>query len=134
MNPEILLSEFEWYLRDYFFRINNKDNNAVKKRFSIKEISEYLHKNYLRYKSWELDQINEFLDKALAVMNEKKAIMKKTGDSHIELYSNFDRKQCGHCFYINYLSINEEIKCQRCKSIELKDFPIQKYKVSSQAK
>ena len=36
----------------------------------------------------------------------------------IKIHSKLTRKQCTKCFYINYLSLNEAIRCRRCNSAQ----------------
>lgn len=127
MNSNILLSEFEWYIRDYFFRINNKNVEEFKEIFEINEIGSCLHKNYLRYRTWRLDEVYNMVNKIIPHLQDKNVLTTIADNAKVKLHSKLDRKQCSKCFYINYLSINEMVQCHRCMSKDLKEFnPIKK--------
>ena len=119
MYSEITLNEFEWYLRDLFFR-NSKDNKQLEIDYLEKErIAENL-KNYLRYRDLDILEIHNLLDIVLERMVKDNII--KTDEKKVKIRSNIERKQCTKCFYINYLWENEIIKCKRCDTSDLREF------------
>lgn len=121
MYSELTLKEFEWYLRDLFFRSSksNREISILKKE----NVAENL-KKYLRYKNLEILEIYNLLDIVLDKMHNDNII--KINEKNIEFRSKIERKQCDKCFYINYLFENEIIKCKRCNSPDLKEFPKKK--------
>jgi len=127
MYSEIKVKEFEWYLRDLFFRINKNNNNNDKeliKDFRKEEIAKFLIKNYLRYRDFEFDEISNLLNIVLEDMQKNNILI--IDNELIKIHSKFNRKQCTKCFYINYLSLNEGICCRRCHSNNLQEFPRKK--------
>jgi hypothetical protein len=123
MNSEIALKEFEWYLRDFFFRTgkNNKEKAII--TMKIEKVAENL-KNYLRYKDTDILEINNLLDTVLKKMHKDNII--KMNEKDIEFKAKAERKQCSICFYINYLYESEIKNCKRCKSNDLQEFPKRK--------
>ena len=121
MYSEIKLKEFEWYLRDFFFRtINTNKNKNLLVSFKRDEILSSLRK-YLRYKNSEIEEISNLLENVLIKMQKDNVLT--TNNKDIKIDSQLTRKQCSKCFYINYLSINEPIQCTRCNSLDMHDFP-----------
>ena len=120
MYSEIKLKEFEWYLRDFFFRtINTNKNKNLLVSFKRDEILSSLRK-YLRYKNSEIEEISNLLENVLIKMQKDNVLT--TNNKDIKIDSQLTRKQCSKCFYINYLSKNEPIHCNRCNSPELREF------------
>ncbi len=126
VSSEIVLKEFEWYLRDLFFRSNVNNSQKVIDCFNRENIINTLLKNYLRYRNYDYDKISDLLNTVLANLHSKNVIKFEKDVNNIKLYSVFDRKQCKKCYYINYLSINEKIQCSRCNSVEIQEFPSRK--------
>jgi hypothetical protein len=126
MYSKIKIKEFEWYLRDLFFRTNNNNNNDKDfiNDFRKDEIARVLIKNYLRYRNSELDEISNLLNIVLENMQKNNILI--VDNEKIKIHSKFNRKQCTKCFYINYLSLIEAICCSRCKSENLQEFPKKK--------
>lgn len=123
MYSEITLKEFEWYLRDLFFR-NSKDTKNLEVDYLEKEkIAENL-KNYLRYRDLDILEIHNLLDIVLERMVKDNII--KIDEKKVKIRLKIDRKQCTKCFYINYLWESEIIKCKRCDSSDLREFPPKK--------
>jgi hypothetical protein len=121
MYSEIKLKEFEWYLRDFFFRsTNNNKNTDLVVNFKRDEIPSSLRK-YLRYKSSDIEEISNLLEIVLIKLQKDKVLT--TDIKSVKIDSKLIRKQCSKCFYINYLSTNEPIQCSRCKSPDLHEFP-----------
>ncbi len=126
MNTEFLSFEFEWYLRDYFFRINNSNNKDFKNIFDNNEICLFMKQNYLKYKNWNLGEITELFNIVISDLHDRNVLIVNTDTGAVKLESRFVRKQCAKCYYINYLSSSELPNCHRCKSNNLKDFPPRK--------
>ena len=125
MNSEVIVREFEWYLRDYFFKINkDKNEQELTKEFKKEEILNALLKIYLRYRNSDPNQIRELLNTVSSSMHKNDILF--TNSENINIYSNLDRKQCVQCYYINYLFKNEPIKCSKCNSKILREFPAPK--------
>ena len=59
MNTEILSFEFEWYLRDYFFRINNGNGEEFNQMFDSDEVCRFMKENCLKYRNWNMKEITE---------------------------------------------------------------------------
>ena len=126
MNTEILSFEFEWYVRDYFFRINNRNHNDIKSIFDTNEICRFMKENYLKYKNWNIEEITKLYNIVISDLHDRNVLIVKKDTDTIILKSRFVRKQCVNCYYINYLSSPESRNCHRCKSDNLKDFPSKK--------
>ncbi len=125
MYSQIILKEFEWHLRDLFFKSNKNNNQDFIKYFRKDEVVNYIINNYPRYRNSEAGEILNILNMVLE--NMQKINVKMMVDSEtIKISLNFSRKQCTKCFYINYLSINESIQCSRCNSDKLQEFPKRK--------
>jgi hypothetical protein len=119
---EIEIKEFEWYLRDYFFRQYNQGNQEFNKEILIQGI-----RFYLRYRNFELRKIAALIDSAVESLSSRSVVVIKEVDVNpIRLTSGLSRLQCSKCFYISYLSSNEPMKCLRCSAMELNDFPKKK--------
>jgi predicted Zn-ribbon and HTH transcriptional regulator len=124
MYSDIKLKEFEWYLRDLFFRTtSNNKNMDILVNFKRDEISSSLRK-YLRYKNTDIEEISNLLEIVLNKLQKDNVLT--IDNKNIKIDSKLKRKQCSNCFYINYLSINEPIQCSRCNSQDLHDFPKRK--------
>ncbi len=126
MNIEILSFEFEWYLRDYFFRINNRDDEDFKSMFDNNDICRFMKENYLKYKNWNIEEITKLFNIVISDLHDRNVLIVKKDPDTVILKSRFVRKQCVNCYYINYLSSPESRNCHRCKSDNLKDFPSKK--------
>ena len=126
MNIEILSFEFEWYLRDYFFRINNRDDEDFKSMFDYNDICRFMKENYLKYKNWNIEEITKLFNIVISDLHDRNVLILKKDPDTVILKSRFVRKQCVNCYYINYLSSPESRNCHRCKSDNLKDFPSKK--------
>ena len=126
MNTEILSFEFEWYLRDYFFRINNRNDQHFKSIFDNNEICRFMKENYLKYKNWSIEEITKLFNIVISDLLDRNVLIVKKDTNLVVLKSRFTRKQCANCYYINYFSSSEPPNCHRCKSDNLKDFPSKK--------
>lgn len=126
MNTEILSFEFEWYLRDYFFRINNRNDKDFKSIFDNNEICRFMKENYLKYKNWNMEEITKLFNTVISDLHDRNVLVIKEDAGAVILISKFGRKQCANCYYINYLSSSESLNCHRCKSDNLNDFPPKK--------
>ena len=126
VSSEIALKEFEWYLRDLFFRSNFNSSQTVIDRLDREDIINTLLKSYLRYRNYEYDKMSDLLNTVLASLDSKNVIKFEKDAGSVIFLSKFDRKQCKKCYYINYLSINESIQCSRCNSLEIQEFPPRK--------
>ncbi len=125
MNSEVKIKEFEWYLRDYFFKVNkDKNDKALTKEFKKDEIPNFLIKTYLRYRNSDLNEIRDLLNIVTSNMHKNNILIEN--NKTITIYSNPDRKQCVQCYYINYLFKNEPIQCNKCNSKDLREFPPKK--------
>ncbi len=125
MNSEVKVKEFEWYLRDYFFKINkDKNDQELTKEFKKEEIPNSLIKIYLRYRNSDPNEIRDLLNTVIENMHKNNILF--TDNKNINIYSNLDRKQCVQCYYINYLFKNEPIECSKCNSKILREFPPKK--------
>jgi hypothetical protein len=119
---DVEIKEFEWYLRDHFFRqFNNQSRQKIQKDTLGKEMMNL----YLRYRNSNLEKLNELVNIVSENLLSRQVIIKKTNDS-LELTSKLSRLQCSKCFYISYISNNEPKNCLRCSSTELHDFPKRK--------
>ena len=126
MNTKSLSFEFEWYLRDYFFRINNKNDEDFKSIFDNKEICHFMQENYLKYKNTSMKEITKLFNTVISNLHDRNVLIFKKDTGAVILESKFLRKQCANCYYINYLSSSESPICSRCESDNLKDFPSKK--------
>ena len=125
------IKEFEWYLRDHFFRQSNQGLT----QFERESLAKNMITQYLRYKSYTPEKINELMNPVLKKLILSQLIIGKD-NINIDNYKSFEltsppsRLQCSTCFYISYLSTNEPKNCLRCSSYKLHDFPktIQKKK------
>jgi hypothetical protein len=119
---EVEIKEFEWYLRDYFFRQYNQGNQEFNKETLVQGI-----RFYLRYRNSELRKISALIDSAVESLSSRSVVVIKQVDGNpIRLTSGLSRLQCSKCFYISYLSSNEPMKCLRCSATGLHDFPKKK--------
>jgi predicted Zn-ribbon and HTH transcriptional regulator len=126
VSSDIVLKEFEWYLRDLFFRSNFNNRQKAIDCINREEIINTLLKNYLRYRNYDYDKISNLLNTVLANLHAENVIKFEKDANNVKLYSAFDRKQCRKCYYINYLSVNEKNQCSRCNSGEVQEFPSRK--------
>ncbi|MFZ0327788.1 MAG: hypothetical protein WBP64_20950 [Nitrososphaeraceae archaeon] len=113
------VKEFEWYLRDHFFR----QSNLNKQRFFSKQLSMDMVNNYLRYRNSDPVELNEFVDAVLENLLARQVISEMMPNGSFELMHKLFRLQCAKCYYISYLNHNEPNECLRCSSTELHDFP-----------
>jgi hypothetical protein len=119
---EIEIKEFEWYLRDYFFRQYNQGKQEFDKETLVQGI-----RFYLRYRNSEWQKISALIDSVVELLSSRSVVViKEVGGNPIRLTSGLSRLQCSKCFYISYLSSNEPMKCLRCSAMELRDFPKKK--------
>jgi len=121
---DVEVKEFEWYLRDHFFRKSNNNNQIFHKETLAMEMMNL----YLRYRNSSLDNLNELINLVCENLLFRQVIRKinDTDDNSLELTSKLYRLQCSKCFYISYLSSNESKNCLRCSCTELHDFPKRK--------
>lgn len=128
MKKNIEIIEFNWYLRDFFFRsaAHIKDSKTYLK-CNNSDIAKNIKNKYLRYKEWELTKIEEFLIITLTDLGAKGAVELDVQLGQTKIISEFERKQCSDCFFVNILSLIEPRRCLRCNSEELIDFPIKKF-------
>jgi hypothetical protein len=118
---EIEVKEFEWYLRDHFFR---QSNNQGKHKFQSETIAKELMNLYLRYRNSNLENLNEMIDLVSESLISRHVIKRNSDtDNSLELTGKLSRLQCSKCFYISYLSSNEPKNCLRCSCTELHEFP-----------
>jgi hypothetical protein len=128
LNRDIEIFEFEWYLRDFFFRSTSHINDyKVSFKYNKSDIAENIKNKYLRYRDWELTKIEEFLMVTLVDMGTKGVVDFNIQAGKAELISLFERKQCSDCFYVNILSLIEPKSCVRCNSKKLLEFPIKRF-------
>jgi hypothetical protein len=119
---EIEIREFEWYLRDYFFRQYNQGNQEFNKETLVQGI-----RFYLRYRNSEWSKISALIDAVVESLSSRSVVVIREVDGNpIRLTSGLSRLQCSKCFYISYLSSNEPMKCLRCSALELHNFPKKK--------
>jgi hypothetical protein len=134
---DIEIKEFEWYLRDYFFRQSNNNQGSSRQKFQKEKLGIEMMNLYLRYRDSNLEKLNELVNIVSENLLSHQVIIKKNSntaaednDSSFELTSKLSRLRCSKCFYISYLSNNEPKNCLRCLSTELHDFPkIQSYSI-----
>ena len=119
---EIEIKEFEWYLRDYFFRQYNQGNQEFNKETIVQGI-----RFYLRYRDSEWNKISALIDSVVESLSSRSVVViKEVDDNPIRLIKGLSRLQCSKCFYISYLGSKEPMKCLRCSAMELHDFPKKK--------
>ena len=125
---DVEVKEFEWYLRDHFFRKSNNNNQGSRQIFHKETLAKEMMNLYLRYRNSSLDNLNELLNLVCENLLFRQVIRKinDTDDNSLELTSKLYRLQCSKCFYISYLSSNESKNCLRCSCTELHDFPKRK--------
>jgi hypothetical protein len=133
---DVEIKEFEWYLRDYFFRQsnNNQGSSSSRQKFQKDTLGKEMMNLYLRYRNSNLEKLNELVNLVSENLLSRQVIIKKSSDtaaaedndSSLELTSKLSRLQCSKCFYISYLANNEPKNCLRCSSTELHDFPKRK--------
>jgi hypothetical protein len=131
---DIEIKEFEWYLRDYFFRQSNNNHDNSRQKFQKEKLGIEMMNLYLRYRNSNLEKLNELVNIVSENLLSRQVIIKKNSgnteaednDSSFELTSKLSRLRCSKCFYISYLSNNEPKNCLRCLSTELHDFPKRK--------
>jgi len=124
------IKEFEWYLRDYFFRQSNRQQDS-RHKFQKERLGIEIMNLYLRYRNSNLEKLNELVTLVSENLISRHVVIKKSNNisadnSSLELTNKLSRLQCSKCFYISYLSINESRNCLRCSSTELHDFPKRK--------
>jgi hypothetical protein len=112
------IKEFEWYLRDYFFR---RQSNQGKQQFQKEILGDEMINLYLRYRNSNPEKMNNMINIVLENLASLKVITNT--DNSIELTTSLSRLQCSICFYISYLSNNEPRNCLRCSSTQLHNFP-----------
>ena len=124
---DVEVKEFEWYLRDHFFRQSN-NNQDSRQIFHKETLAMEMMNLYLRYRNSSLDNLNELINLVCENLLFRQVIRKinDTDDNSLELTSKLSRLQCSKCFYISYLSSNEPKNCLRCSCTELHDFPKRK--------
>ena len=131
---DIEIKEFEWYLRDHFFRQSSNNNQRSRQKFQKDTLGKEMINLYLRYRNSNLEKINELVNIVSENLLSRQVIIKRSSntaaednnDSSFELTSKLSRLQCSRCFYISYLADNERKNCLRCSSTELHDFPRRK--------
>jgi hypothetical protein len=131
---DIEIKEFEWYLRDHFFRQSSNKNQRRRQKFQKDTLGKEMMNLYLRYRNSNLEKLNELVNIVSENLLSRQVIIKRSSntatedsnDSSFELTSKLSRLQCSRCFYISYLADNERKNCLRCSSAELHDFPRRK--------
>ena len=136
---DVEIKEFEWYLRDYFFRQSNNNqgsssSSSSRQKFQKDTLGKEMMNLYLRYRNSNLEKLNELVNLVSENLLSRQVIIKKSSnntaaadnDFSLELTSKLSRLQCSKCFYISYLANNEPKNCLRCSSTELHDFPKRK--------
>ncbi len=116
---EVQTKELEWYLRDYFFRQYTQGNQE----FNKESLAHEMIRSYLRYRDYNLQDLTGMINIVVKILVSRSVIMKQAGGTTIQLTNGLSRLQCSKCFYISYLSNNEPMRCLRCSSMELHDFP-----------
>jgi len=111
------IKEFEWYLRDHFFR----QSNQGKRQFQKEILGDEMINLYLRYRNSNPEKINNMINIVLENLASHQVITNT--DNSIELITRLSRLQCSICFYISYLNNNEPRNCLRCSSTQLHNFP-----------
>lgn len=119
----IKLFEFEWYLRDYFFRANSNNSGEISMVFEIEDIVKTIGEKYFRYKTWTDLEIRDTLLKVLPILQKKGLLDSKLDADTVQLRSKLERRQCSDCYYVNCLGSEEAKKCLRCSSEKLVEFP-----------
>jgi hypothetical protein len=115
---DVKIRELDWYLRDHLFRQSNKG----RREFERSTLPSEMVKTYLRYRNESIDQISQLVDITIGDLLNRHVLDKKNGDS-FELRGTLKRLQCSKCYYISYLTEEEEIACLRCNSRSLEEFP-----------
>jgi hypothetical protein len=130
---DVEIKEFEWYLRDHFFRKSSNNNQGSRQKFQKDTLGKEMMNLYLRYRNSNLEKLNELVNIVSENLLSRQIIIKrssntaaKDNDSSFELTSKLSRLQCSRCYYISYLANNEPKNCLRCSSTELHDFPKRK--------
>ena len=123
LNNNSQLFEFEWYLRDFLFRANDNKPETFCKVFETKNLVSTFKEKYLRYRTWNVDQISSILLNVLPILQHKGAIIYEPASGIVQLNSKLDRRQCSLCYYINCLGEEEPKLCLRCGSEKLVQFP-----------
>jgi hypothetical protein len=59
---DIEVKEFEWYLRDYFFRQSSNNNQASRQKFQKETLGKEMMNLYLRYRNSDLEKLNELVN------------------------------------------------------------------------
>jgi len=72
---EIEIKEFEWYLRDYFFRQHNQGNQEFNKETIVQGI-----RLYLRYRNSELWKISALIDSVVESLSSRSVVVIKEVD------------------------------------------------------
>ena len=115
---DVKIRELDWYLRDHLFRQSNKG----RREFERSKLPSEMVKTYLRYRNESIDQISQLVDITIGDLLNRHVLDKKNGDS-FKLRGTLKRLQCSKCYYISYLTEEEEIACLRCNSRSLEEFP-----------
>ena len=120
MFNDIEIKEFEWYLRDYFFRQSNSQQDS-RHIFQQERVGIEMMNLYLRYRNSNLEKLNELVNIVSENLISRHVLIKKSNkitadNSSLELTNKLSRLQCSKCFYISYLGIEEPRNCLRCSS------------------
>jgi hypothetical protein len=123
LKEDIEINEFEWYLRDHLFR---QSNQGRQQQFKKESLAQEMTSLYLRYRNSTSSQhMNEMVNAVVENLISRQVL--KKFENSLELTSRLSRLQCSKCFYVSYLSSNNEPRnCLRCLSNELHDFPKKK--------
>lgn len=116
---EVQTKELEWYLRDYLFRQYTQGNQE----FNKESLAHEMIRSYLRYRDSDLHDLTDMINTVVKSLVSRSVIIKQAEGTTAQLANGLSRLQCSKCFYISYLSNNEPMKCLRCSSMELHDFP-----------
>src|SRR5919197_1517080 len=100
---DIEIKEFEWYLRDYFFRQSNNNQGSSRQKFQKDTLGKEMMNLYLRYRNSNLEKLNELVNLVSENLLSRQVIIKKSSDtaaaaedndSSLELTSKLSRLQC----------------------------------------
>lgn len=126
MTLEIELREFEWYLRDLFFRANANNSQKFIDSFKKEDIVYTLLKNYLRYRNYEYEKISNLLNTVLTDLHSNSVLMFDKEIDNIKLYSRFDRN--------NAKNVTISITCLKMRIFNVVDAVQSKCRNSRQEK
>ena len=59
---DIEIKEFEWYLRDHFFRQSSNNNQGGRQKFQKDTLGKEMMNLYFRYRNSNLEKLNELVN------------------------------------------------------------------------